>query len=258
MASSGAPEDDWSDSGCAERVGGAIGGLTRQLHAAAVLPAPDDLAGRLQALLLDGAFADALALCRAMPRDRATALFLAVIRRLEARWQADTVEFAALGFAFFQMRRLIELVTEPAPPPPPQPAALHDSPRLLVALAPGERHAFGAQILASELALHGWAVELDLSGDAERICARVAAAPYHAVGLSVGHDTALQGLADHIADLRLRSCRGGISVMLGGGALAEPRTQYRFLGADVVALTAAEAMVWLSAHLALARPRLRN
>ncbi len=248
-------DDDWSDTGCAERVAGAITDLTTRLRARCGPDAADDLTGQLEWLLLTGEFARALSLCRVIPRAEVGGLFLSVIRRLETRWQVDGAGFADLAFAFFQMRRLIDLTAEPVPRPiTPAPG----TPRLLIGLATGEGHMFGAQILAAELALHGWAVDLDLTGDAKTLCNRVAQTRYEAVGLSVGHDDALHGLADLVADLRHSSCHGGISVMLGGAALVEPRTQYRFLGADVVVLTAAEAMVWLSAHLAVQRPRLRN
>lgn len=255
MAATPGAEDDWSDISCAERVAGAISDLTTRLRARCGPDAADDLTDRLEWLLLTGEFSRALALCRVIPRAEVSALFLSVIRRLEARWQVDGASFADLAFAFFQIRRLIDLTTSPAPLPiAPAPGA----PRLLIGLAEGERHGFGVQILASELALNGWAVDLDLTGDGDTLRQRVQETRYDAVGLSVGHDGALQGLADLITDLRHLSCHGGISVMLGGAALVEPRGQYRFLGADVVALTADEAMVWLSAHLAAHRPRLRN
>lgn len=259
MASFEAPEDDWSDTGCAERVAGAITDLADRLRLRLGPDAAGDQVVRLERLLLEAEFAKALALCTSLSRDgeRPYALFLAVIRRLEARWKADAVGFAQLAFAFFQIRRLIDMLSEPALPDPTGFAG-YGAARVLIALAPGERHEFGAQILAAELSLHGWAVDLDLTGDEDSVCKRVVRTRYEMVALSVGHDWALHGLADFISDLRYKSCHGGLSVMIGGAALVEPRTQYRFLGADVVAFTAAEAMVWLSAHLAYHRPRLRN
>lgn len=259
MASFQAPDDDWSDTGCAERVAGAITNLSERLRRTADGDAADDLVARLESALLRGDFAAALALCLGVPRTGpgVHGLFLGVIRSLEKRWTTDTVDFADLAFAFFQIRRLIEMLSEPALPAAPD-ANAPGSPRILVALAPGERHEFGAQIFASELSLHGWAVDVDLSGDGDSVRQRVSQTRYDAVGLSVGHDGALQGLADFVADLRFQSCHGGICVMLGGTALVEPRVQYKFINADVVAFTAAEAMVWLSAHLAAHRPRLRN
>jgi len=255
LASAPVQDEDWSDMSCAEQVAGAISDLTSRLRARCGPESPDDLAGRLEWLLLTGEFARALALSRVIPRAEVGGLFLATIRRLETRWQLDSASFADLAFAFFQMRRLIDLTTEPAPAPV---AAAPGAPRLLIALAEGEAHAFGVQILAAELALHGWAVDVDLTGNGNSLRKRVSETRYVAVGLSVGHDNALQGLADLIADLRHLSCNGGISVLLGGAALAEPRGQYTFVGADVVVLTASEAMVWLSAHLVANRPRLRN
>lgn len=186
MASFEAPEDDWSDTGCAERVAGAITDLADRLRLRLGPDAAGDQVVRLERLLLEAEFAKALALCTSLSRDgeRPHGLFLAAIRRLEARWKADAVGFAQLAFGFFQIRRLIDMLSEPALPDPTGFAG-YDAARVLIALAPGERHEFGAQILAAELSLHGWAVDLDLTGDGNSVCKRVVRTRYEMVALSV-------------------------------------------------------------------------
>lgn len=253
----------WSDSDCAERVAGAIQDLSRSLGAAIDardVPALTGPARDLERHLVQGAFGDALALCCKMERPVQAALFLAVVRHLETRWQTDSIGFADLAFAFFQLRHLIDHAA-PAPaaarPSLATMAGAQDL-RILVALAHGEAHSFGAQILAGQLAARGWSVTLDLTGDGDGLAARLAEERFDVLALSVGHDGALAGLADRIADLRVRSCRGGISIILGGAALAEPREQYNFLGADTVALSAAEGTAWISKQLAARRPHHRN
>lgn len=250
-----------ADVDCAERVAGAIQDLSRALKASAAdttaLPSP---AQRLERHLVTGAFGDALALCRQLAPGQHAALFLAVIRQLEGRWKTDSIGFADLAFAFYQLRHLIDNVASgPAVPlaATGSMTGLQDL-RILVALAHGEKHSFGAQILAGELAAQGWVVVQDLSGQGERLGALVAQNRFDVLALSIGHDAALDGLADCIADLRGLSCHARMSVLLGGDAFAEPRRQYAFLGGDAVALSAAEASAWISSHHAARRLHHRN
>lgn len=256
-------EPVWPDSDCAERVAGAIQDLSRSLGAAVDARDVSALTGpaqQLERFLAKGAFDDALALCNTLARDRRAALFLAMIRHLECRWQTDSIGFADLSFAFYQLRHLIDHAAPGRVVPSDRLTAMAGAQdlRILVALAHGEAHSFGAQILAGELAAHGWLVAQDLSGQGDRLGALVAQHRFDVLALSIGHDAALEGLADRICDLRARSCHGGMSIMLGGTALAEPRGQYTFLGADTVALTAAEASAWISSHIAARRPHHRN
>jgi methylmalonyl-CoA mutase cobalamin-binding subunit len=251
----------WPDSDCAERVAGAIEDLSRTLKSTPHLTDPaaiSEPAMQLERHLILGAFGDALTLCKAQPPGQRAALFLSVVTRLEARWRGDTIGFAELAFAFYLLRHLIDHATLRAPGPMLPVMAAADDLRILVALAHGETHSFGAQILAAELAAQGWAVTLDLSGEAGRLRARITDERFDVLTLSVGHDGALHGLADLIADLRHLSLQARLSVILGGAALAEPRAQYTFLGADTLALTVAEGVAWIFDHRAAPRRHHRN
>lgn len=239
------PEPDYAI--CAEGVSSVVNDLSSLGEA----PANGDAVHRLEIALLEGRYADCMDLGREHGDRAVQDLYLPVIRRLETHWQSDSVAFGDLSFAFFQLQRLIARATEP-------PVAAPAPGRILVALARGEGHGFGAQILAAELALHGWTVNLDLSGDAVILLRLVAKHRFLALGLSVGHDKALDGLADLITDLRRESCHPGMAVMLGGNALVEPRDQYRFLGADAICATPAEATRWLSRRYSARNPLFRN
>lgn len=229
---------------CMEDVAGAIQRLPRFLDTADTQPGV--AIDRLERLLLQGAFADALALCRTLRVSVPDEMLVPLIRRLDRRWNADEIGFSDLSFAFFQIRRLIDLLREPAISQisPDGPA----KGKILLALAPAEEHSFGLQIVAAELALHGWQVDLHVDATAEGLCERLRDRTYDVVGLSVGHDGAMDGLADVITELRLASRNSGISVMLGGAALVEPVSRYEFLGADRICQTAAEAATWLAAR----------
>lgn len=243
----GALQDDGRDRDrglCAPDIGDAVAAALPD--AAITEPADDDLA-RCEGLLLAGHYADLLDHGRALGERAPGALYLPLIRRLNQHWKADSVGIAELSFAYFQLQRLIRLASEP-------PVAAPVQGRVMIALAAGERHSFGAQILAAELGWHGWTVDLDLSGDGAVIRRQVAMRPYDAIGLSVGHDPALDGLADLITDLRHASCNPGMAVMLGGGALSEPHAQYAFLGADTIAASPAAATLWLASVVTARQP----
>jgi methylmalonyl-CoA mutase cobalamin-binding subunit len=195
-------------------------------------------AEELSRLLQVGAFGDALRFCAERAQEgapgRLPRLFLPLIRRLEAAWTEDEIEIGELSFAFFQIRRLIELTSRRLDAPA-RLGGLRGT--ALLAPPPGEEHAFGVQIVADEMRLQSWQVTaLPEVADAEELRARLSARDFDALGLSISHDGALEGLADLIVELRLASRNPGLVVVLGGAALVEPASEYHFLGADHVAL----------------------
>jgi len=209
---------------------------------------------RLEGLLRAGHIAEALGLCRkfreAGPQGRSDhqdnshvwgQLLIPLIQRLEAEWTQDTIEFGHLSLAFINLHRIIASLAQDM-----RPALLTGRGRILVATLPGEDHRFGTLIVADMLSAAGWATDVLLDADAATLCHKVSTKPYVAVGLSVGHDGALEGLGDLITDLRACAQSGDMQIILGGAALEEPREQYQFLGADIVALSGAEALIFLS------------
>jgi MerR family transcriptional regulator, light-induced transcriptional regulator len=227
----------------------------RQASQQALQPRPDGAAvARLEELVRAGRISDALALCR-MTRSADAArgvtgenaalharLLIPLIRRLEAAWTVDEIDFAHLSLAFLNLHRIIATLSDDL-----RPSYGAGRGRVLVSTAPGEEHRFGAQVLADLLRAAGWSVDLVLDADELALISRVAQTPYVALALSVGHDGALDGLGDLITTLRASACNGTMRVLLGGSALAEPRSQYNFLGADLVAQSSAEALGFLSA-----------
>jgi len=211
---------------------------------------------RLEGHVIAGQTAEALDLCRTLRRsawsDGAgandalwTGLIVPLIRRLEAAWTVDTVSFTDLTTAFMTLRRVISALSADM-----LPVFGHGNGRVLVATVPGEAHQFGPQILADLLRSAGWEADLMLDVEAETLLRRVDLTRYVAIALSVGHDEALVGVADLIGDLRASSRSADVCVMVGGPALVEPRAQYDFLCADLVALSGAEAVNFLVRHRA--------
>lgn len=209
---------------------------------------------RLEKHVIAGRLVEALDMCRKLRSATWTqgtgsndalwaALIVPLIRRLEAAWTVDSVEFVDLTTAFMTLRRVISALSADM-----QPVFGHGNGRVLVATVPGETHHFGPQIVADLLRGGGWEADLMLDADAESLLQRVDQTSYIAIALSVGHDEALGGVADLIGDLRASARLGRVAIMIGGPALVEPRAQYHFLGADLVALSGAEAVSFLARH----------
>jgi MerR family transcriptional regulator, light-induced transcriptional regulator len=218
--------------------------------------APSDAAAlaRFEGLIRAGRVPEALDLCRSWRASGTTdaappsndalyaRLLIPLLHRLESAWTEDSIDFGHLSLAFLNLHRVIMALSDDL-----RPMQGAGRGRVLVATAPDEDHQFGAQVLADLLRGAGWSVDLALQTDAAELVRRVAQVRYAALALSVGHDGALDGLGDLIATCRAEALHGRMQVLVGGAALVEPRSQYHFLGADLVAHSGAEALGFLSA-----------
>lgn len=173
-------------------------------------------------------------------------LVLPVVRAIEAEWAAGTAPFDDIIAHFWAVQRLIDgLAGAPAQAAPSPPRGA-----VLLACPEAEDHGFGLAVVAEEFRAAGWRVAADRGN--RRIVDRVGDDLVDAVGLSVGHDAALHGLADLVQDLRIASRNPRLRVILGGHVVAAAPAGFAFLGADLVARTGAEALAWLDRS---ARPR---
>lgn len=245
-------EADGKTGSCGHDLARTMRATAQQLDMAAARSGPDEDGGvrmsaetqHLARLLQAGAFAEAISFCTEQARDgapgRLPRLFLPLVQHLEAAWERDAIEIAELSFAFFQIRRLIEISARRAGPP----MATHGlRGAALLAVPPGESHGFGLQIVADEMRLRSWQVTTAPEGsDPDALQRQLRARRFDVLGLSIGHDDALAGLGDLIVDLRMASRNPGLVVILGGAGLAEPASQYHFLGADHVALDASDGV----------------
>lgn len=168
-------------------------------------------------------------------------LVLPVVRAIEADWQAGSIPFADIVAHFWTVQRLIDALSGSAPGPAP--AAARGA--VLLTLPEGEDHGFGLGVVAEEFRAGGWAVTTQRHRGNRPLIDQVAAQDFDAIGLSVGHDGVLHGLADLVQDLRLAARNPRLRVILGGNVLATRPGGFGFLGADMIARTGAEALAWL-------------
>ena len=223
----------------------------------------DDWIDTLEQRLLGGMLSDAMAVLHSFAAagregEVLTPLLVSTIQRLELRWRENQIGTGDVTLAFATARHLIDLWQGARQRPEAPSRSLPSTPRILVGVAPGDSHTFGAQILSDDLRLRHWQVDLRLDVPGADLVTAVAAQRYAAVFLSVGHDAALAGAGDLIADLRASSLNSAIYVLVGGSGLAEPLAQYHFLGADLIAGTAAEGAEFVASRLAEGPPYKRN
>lgn len=247
-------------------------GLGHRPQGDARVPAPDDLLAwrdELEQQLMAGRLLQALEVLEGYARLNGShvvlsMLMVSTIRRLEVRWAQEAARVEEIMRAFATARHLIEVWrTRHTTGRDRTGAARGTRPGerrkpLLVCVAPGDDHTFGAQILADDLTLRGWPVDTLIAASPQELMARIAAQPYAALLLSVGQDGSLSGMGDLIAEARGISPNPRIPVLVGGSGLAQPFSQYHFLGADSVVGTATEGADFLAGKLALGLQDTRN
>lgn len=156
---------------------------------------------------------------------RAVDAMVAEARMLGEAWLADDCSFCdvTLGMAALS-RRMIAGERRPTRAAPIG--------RVLISPMPGDQHSFGCQLVGVVLREAGWEVVADVAADEEALIAAVAGERLDAVGLSVGHERALDRVAPLVRALR-RAAPREIVVALGGAMLNDAPDRARALGADV-------------------------
>jgi hypothetical protein len=167
----------------------------------------------------------------------------AVIADMEEQWQHDRLGYDEVLQGFWTIRRALELKISRA--------QMHDlivSPTsanrgpVLFASIPGGEHVFGALSVADHFVLNHWQVDTCLGPTREVLLERVGSKPFQLIGLSVGTDAELDGLADLIIDIRTRVAPQSTPIVLGGSVFVLPDKEYRWLGANFIAHTVDDAI----------------
>lgn len=111
---------------------------------------------------------------------------------------------------------------------------------------PGDSHTLGAHLMREVFEQAGWSAELLVNDMAETVLTHLSDNEIDILGVSIGCDEHLLGVADLLTEARIRSLNPGLSLMVGGPAIEGNLSQYRFLGADILAKDAESALVQAS------------
>jgi methylmalonyl-CoA mutase cobalamin-binding subunit len=167
-----------------------------------------------------------------------------VINDIERRWKSDALSFDEVLHGFWTLRRAFELrvARDKASKLGASPASIAEDDPILLATVPGCEHVFGVLSLADQFSARGIHVDTCLDATRVELLDRVASKPYQLIGLSVGGDEQLVGVADLILDIRARLGNSSIPVLLGGNVFVFSEEEYGWLGADRVLRTVDEAL----------------
>lgn len=169
------------------------------------------------------------------------ALAMAAIAELDQAWQNDTLSIGEVAEAYWTLRRTLEELTV-SPTRTAKPSLSIG--KAFVYIPRPEQHTFGPQMLVDRINRVGWDAHLLHSLDAGALMKKLNSEPVDVLGISIGTDNRLDGLADLISDAKRSSMNPDIKTLIGGNAISGTSSQYGFLGADWVATTSEDAMLF--------------
>jgi len=169
-------------------------------------------------------------------------------RQLGALWEADATDFTQVTLGVWRLQRVLH---EMAPAFRPDALRRDRRRRILLAPVPGEHHVFAVALLAELFRRAGWDVEAPLDASGDDLNRLVAHQRFTVLGLSLGGEDQLDGLAGLIRGLRRASAYGAIGVMVGGPVFLEHPDYVTLVGADATAADARQAITQAEALLGL-------
>lgn len=167
----------------------------------------------------------------------------AVVTQMEVQWQQDRLSYDEVLQGFWTMRRALELrIAQAQMEEVITSSARVDRGPVLFASVPGGEHVLGALSVADYFVLHHWQVDTCLGSTRQALLERISSKSFQLIGLTVGTDAELDGLADLIIDIRRRLTRPATPIILGGNVFVLPEREYRWLGANFIAESAEQAL----------------
>ncbi|MFG5382801.1 B12-binding domain-containing protein [Yoonia sp. R2-816] len=167
------------------------------------------------------------------------ALAMGAITQLDQAWQDDTLSIGDITEAYWTLRRTLDALT--ANPVRATGRSLSIG-AAVVYVPSSEQHTFGPQMLVDKINRAGWDAQLWHSLGSSAIMEQLSSKHVDVLGISVGTDNRLHGLADLISDVRFCSINPDIKIVIGGSAICGTSVQYEFLGADWVAASAEDSL----------------
>lgn len=176
-------------------------------------------------------------------------------RHLGELWEQDLCDFVdvtmALGRVQHVIREFSPVFREAADGSDAESPATR-SRRILLTPAPGEQHSMGLLMVKEFFLRDGWEVVGGPGVPADEVALQVASEWFDCIGVSVGGDCRLAGLASWIGSLRAVSKNRTVSVLLGGPHFAAHPELAALFGADATAADARTAV--RQAEILTARP----
>ena len=161
-------------------------------------------------------------------------------RSLGEMWEEDRVSFADVTVALCRLHDVMRTLSSSLPTATD---TLPQGRRALLIPMPGEQHTFGLVMVADFFRRAGWDVWNDAVSSSSDLVSLVRQEWFTMIGLSVGCEAHLEGLASTIHSLRRASRNKSIGVMLGGSLVAKNPELAIQVGADATGKDARQAVM---------------
>lgn len=159
-------------------------------------------------------------------------------RVLGEMWEEDRCGFADVTVALCRLHEILRGLS--ATPP-----ANTDTPplgrRVLLVPVPGEQHTFGLLMVAEFFRRSGWEVWSESLPGARELIGLAGQEWFTLIGLSVGCETHVDGLASTIHSIRKAARNRSLGVMVGGSVLCRQPELAVHVGADATGMDARQA-----------------
>ena len=173
-----------------------------------------------------------------------TAVYLELLapaaRMLGEMWEEDRVSFADVTVA---LCRLHDVMRNLGAGQPQATDTLPQGRRALLVPMPGEQHTFGLVMVADFFRRAGWDVWTDAVPGSNELITLVRHEWFTMIGLSVGCESHLEGVASTIHALRRAARNRSIGVMVGGSLIAKRPELAVQVGADATGKDARQAVM---------------
>jgi MerR family transcriptional regulator, light-induced transcriptional regulator len=167
-------------------------------------------------------------------------------RRLGALWEEDKVDFVDVTIATSRLQQLLHHFTLEL-------KKKDDGRRAaLFVAAPHEQHTFGLVMVSEFFRREGWQVHGGVAMEGEELRTVIAEQSFALIGFSLSCDRLINTLCSTIQSVRRLSKNQSVLVMVGGRIFAQDPAQRPWVGADIVAADAREA-IDLAEHAVRAR-----
>lgn len=173
-----------------------------------------------------------------------TAVYLELLapaaRMLGEMWEEDRVSFADVTVA---LCRLHDVMRNLGAGQLQATDTLPQGRRALLVPMPGEQHTFGLVMVADFFRRAGWDVWTDAVPGSNELISLVRQEWFTMIGLSVGCESHLEGVASMIHSLRRAARNRSIGVMVGGSLIAKHPELAIQVGADATGKDARQAVM---------------
>jgi methanogenic corrinoid protein MtbC1 len=153
-------------------------------------------------------------------------------RHLGDLWLADVADFTEVTVGLCRLQQLLrELGAEFTS----EDAHFVSGHRALVVPAPGEQHAFGAQMVAQFFRRAGWEVHSEAAVENAQVIRLVRREAFDVVGFSISRESAVAPLGTLIGAVRRASRNRRVCILVGGTLLLSRPDIVAAVGADATA-----------------------